>query len=512
MSQRLDALKSRLMDIFDLNMAASLLRWDQATYMPPGGAEARGRQLALLTRLGHERLTDPEVGRLLDALQKEMGSQPADSDDAALVRVTRREFERAVRLPSDFVSEMQTHFSHAYQVWIGARPANDYSRVRDVLERTLELSRRYSSYFPGSENIADPLIDVADPGMKASSVRAVFGELREQLVPLVKAITSKPLVDDSCLKQRAPENLQLDFGLEVIRAFGYDFDRGRQDKTHHPFMTKFSLGDIRITTRVREDDVTDALFSTLHESGHAMYEQGIDMKYEGTPLADGASAGVHESQSRLWENLVGRSRGFWEHFYPRLQGVFPAQLKGVPLDKFYRAINKVEPSLIRTDADEVTYNLHVMLRFDFELDLLEGKLAVKDLPDAWRARIQQDLGIPVPSDKDGVLQDVHWFSGPIGGAFQGYTLGNILSAHFFETACKANPGIPGEIAKGSFTTLHGWLRQNVYRHGAKFEPEVLVKNVTGKPIGIEPYLRYLWGKYGPLYGVEAPGAALGASR
>jgi carboxypeptidase Taq len=499
------ALQQRWFEIYDLSMAASVLRWDQATYMPPGGAPARGRQMALLARLAHERLTDPEVGRLIEAVEGE--GHPPDSIAAAFARLARREFDRAVRVPGEFVSEMQSHFSESYQIWTEARPANDFARVRPCLEKTLDLSRRYANFFPGYESIADPLIDNSDPDLKATQVRAIFAELRARLVPLVHAITSRPRASDSCLRQHAPEASQLDFGIEVIRDFGYDFSRGRQDKTHHPFMTKFSLGDVRITTRVREDEVTDALFSTLHESGHAMYEQGIDMGYEGTPLADGASAGIHESQSRLWENLVGRSRGFWEHYFPKLQAVFPSQLRDVSLDAFYRAINRVEPSLIRTDADEVTYNLHVMLRFDFELDLLEGRLAVKDLPEAWRERMRQDLGVAPSDDRDGALQDVHWFGGPIGGAFQGYTLGNILSAQFFAAACRAHPEIPAEIARGRFATLHGWLRENLYRHGARYTPEQLIQRASGGPIGIEPYMEYLWGKYGPLYGVEPASAA-----
>jgi carboxypeptidase Taq len=253
---------------------------------------------------------------------------------------------------------------------------------------------------------------------------------------------------------------------------------------------------------VREDEITDALYSTLHECGHALYELGIERGYEGTPLAAGTSSGVHESQSRLWENLVGRSRGFWEHFYPRLQQAFPSQLQNVPLDALYRAVNRVERSLIRTDADEVTYNLHVMLRFDLELDLLEGKVAVKDLARVWRERFEADFGLPVPDDKTGVLQDVHWYSGPIGGAFQGYTLGNILSAQFYAAAVKAHPGIPADVKRGEFGVLHGWLKDNVYRHGAKFTASELVPRATGAPLTLSPYLDYLWGKYQPLYGLR----------
>jgi carboxypeptidase Taq len=284
-----------------------------------------------------------------------------------------------------------------------------------------------------------------------------------------------------------------------VKAFGYDFNRGRQDKTHHPFCISFSIGDVRITTRYKENDLTDSFFSTTHESGHAMYEQGVDMKYEASPLAGGTSSGVHESQSRTWENIVSRSHPFWEFYYPKLQAAFPEQLQNVPLDTFYRAINKVQKSLIRTDADEVTYNLHVMLRFDFELALLEGTLAIKDLPEAWHARYQADLGLRAPDDRDGVLQDVHWYFGQIGGQFQGYTLGNILSAQFYNKALEAHPEIPAEIAQGKFFTLHGWLRENIYRHGSKYTAPELIERVTGGPMQIGPYIQYLKTKYGELY-------------
>ena len=289
-----------------------------------------------------------------------------------------------------------------------------------------------------------------------------------------------------------------------MKRLGYDFERGRQDKTAHPFQTTFSLGDVRITTRVKEDDLGDALFSTIHEAGHAMYEQGIRRELEATPLAHGTSSGVHESQSRLWENVVGRGRGFWRFFYPKLQSAFPSQLANVSLDVFYRAINRVERSLIRTDADEVTYNLHVMIRFGLELQLLEGKLSVRDLPEAWRERYKSDLGIASPDDRDGVLQDVHWFGGQIGGVFQGYTLGNILSAQFYESARKAQPEIPDQIARGEFGTLHGWLKENIYQHGSKFTANEIVKRATGQELTIEPYIRYLRGKYGELYKLSTP--------
>ena len=499
MEAKLNELKQRLYEVADLNSAGSVLHWDMSTYMPPGGAPARGRALATLGRLSHEKFTAPEVGHLLDALRPYEESLPYDDDDAALIRVTRRDYEREVKVPADLVSRIGEHTAMLYNKWTEARPANDFAGLAADLEETRQLSIALAECFPGYSHIADPLIGFSDYGMTAETVRAVFAELREQLVPIVRAINSQPEVDDSALHQHYPEGQQLGFGLDVIRDYGYDFNRGRQDKTHHPFMTRFAWGDCRITTRVKEDDLGDALFSTLHEAGHAMYEQGTAEAYDGTPLGGGTSAGIHESQSRTWENQVGRSRGFWQHYYTALQAVFPEQLGGVSEDAFYRAINKVKPSLIRTDADEVTYNLHVMIRFDLELQLLEGTLAVKDLPEAWNARYQSDLGVVAPDDRDGVLQDVHWYGGLIGGAFQGYTLGNLFAAQFFDAAQQAHPAIPAEIGQGKFSTLHGWLKEKIYQHGSKFTAAELLQRVTGGPLRVDPLIAYIKAKYGEIY-------------
>ncbi len=498
---RLEELKQRLFEIYDLQGALSLLRWDQTTYMPPAGAKARGRQIARLSQLAHEKFVDPAVGRLLDDLRPYEESLPYEHDDAALIRVARREYERAVKIPPTFLATFHQHMAVSYDAWTKARPANDFSGVEPYLEKTVELSRQLADFFPDHEHIADPLIDFSDYGMKVSTLRPLFAQLRDALVPLVKAITSKEPPDDHFLHRHYPEPEQLDFGRQVIKKFGFDFQRGRQDKTHHPFMTKFSLYDVRITTRVKEDNLSEAMFSTFHEAGHAMYEQGIRLEYEGTPLAEGASSGVHESQSRTWENYVGRSRPFWEHFYPVLQSMFPQQLDDVSLDAFYRAVNKVQPSLIRTDADEVTYNLHVIIRFELELELLEGKLSVAALPEAWRARYREYLGIEPPDDKDGVLQDVHWYGGMVGGAFQGYTLGNIIAAQFYEKALEEHPEILNQMREGEFSTLHNWLQEKVYRHGRKYTPQELIKQVTGQDLTIGPYIRYLKRKYGELYEV-----------
>jgi carboxypeptidase Taq len=499
---RLAELKARQLEISDLSGTAAILSWDQATYMPTGGAQARSRQCALMSRLLHERRTDVELGRLLDQLAREAESLPADSDEAALIRVSRRDFEKAIRVPSDYVERLSAHCSASYDAWTRARPANDFAAMRPLLERTLDLSREYAGFFAPYQHVIDPLIDDMDEGMTSERVRALFAELRGGLLPIVRAVCGEPPADDGCLHGEFPEAPQLAFSLMVAQAFGYDLARGRLDRTLHPFCTKFSADDVRITTRVFADDLGQALFSTLHEAGHALYEQGIAPALAETPLGMGTSSGVHESQSRLWENVVGRSRGFWEHFYPKLCATFPGRFANVPLETFYRAVNKVERSLIRTEADEVTYNLHIILRFDLEIELLEGGLAVKDLPEAWRARYQSDLGVAPPDDRDGCLQDVHWFSGLIGGAFHSYTIGNVLSAQFHAAALRAHPELPAEIEAGRFTTLLGWLRDNVHRHGRKFAADELVRRSTGEPMSVKPYLGYLRVKYGELSGLS----------
>jgi len=492
-------LKRRLLEISDLGGASALLSWDQATYMPKGGAEARARQGATLSRLAHEKFTDAALGKLLDELAPYAERLPCDSDDASLIRVVRRDFEKAAKVPADFVARWSAFGSASYDAWTRARPANDFATMRPLLEQALDFSREYADFLGPYAHIADPLIDGPDEGMTTASVLALFKELRAELVPIVRAIAEQQPANDGCLRGTFPEAAQMEFGRAAVKRFGYDLERGRLDKTHHPFCTKFAGGDVRITTRVYESDVGQALFSTLHEAGHALYEQGVSAALEGTPLNWGASAGVHESQSRLWENVVGRSRGFWEHFYPKLREVFPAQFERVPLEAFYCAINKVERSLIRTDADEVTYNLHIMMRFDLELALLEGRLKVKELPEAWRARFKEDFGLAPPDDRDGCLQDVHWYGGSVGGAFQGYTIGNILCAQFYGAALAAHPEIPHDMARGEFGALHGWLRDNLYRHGRKFKPDELVERATGGPMSIAPYIAYLRGKYGELY-------------
>ncbi|MFN8442464.1 MAG: carboxypeptidase M32, partial [Caldilineaceae bacterium] len=440
-------------------------------------------------------------GDLLSALRSYADQLPYDHDEAALIRVTQREYDRAVKVPVKYAAEMASLNARSYNAWTKARASDNFAAVQPLLEKKLEMCQQLSQFLTGYEHPADPWIAEFDYGMTVATIRPLFFELRQWLTPLVRAITSKPEVENGFLRRYYSPEKQLAFSENAVRAYGYDFGRGRQDLTHHPFMTKFSLNDVRITTRVFEHDGVSALFSSLHEAGHALYEQGINLAYEGTPLAIGTSAGVHESQSRLWENLIGRSHAFWQHFYPQFQNTFPEQTQNVSLDEFYRGVNKVDRSLIRVEADEVTYNLHVIIRFELELEMLEGKLAIADLPQAWRQRYGEYLGIIPEDDKDGCLQDVHWFSGSIGGSFQGYTLGNIMAAQFYEAALKAHPEIPSQIAQGKFDTLLHWLQQNIYQHGSKFTTAELLERVTGGPLSLEPYKRYIENKYSALYGL-----------
>jgi len=497
MEEKLKQLRDILAEISDLNYAAALLGWDQQTYMPSGGAEARGNQLALLGRLAHERATSPELGKLLDELKPNAAGLDPDSDDARLVKVTARGYEKAVRVPVKHVVEFSQATTLGQQAWVEARAKSDFSIFRPHLEKIVALRQEYAAFFPNFEHPYDALLDDFEPNMSTADVKAIFDGLRPKQVELIKAIAGKPQVDDSFLHQPFDEKKQWDFGVEVITKFGYDWNRGRQDKAAHPFTTGFSVNDVRITTRVDPNFLNSMIFGTMHECGHALYGMGIAPEFERNTLGGGASLAVHESQSRMWENLVGRSFPFWQHFYPRLQETFP-QLAGVPLEKFYKGINKVQPSLIRVEADEATYNLHIMLRLEMEIALLEGKVAAKDMPDLWNAKMQEYLGVTPPNDAKGVLQDIHWSFGAI-GYFSTYALGNLVSVQLWEKINQDIPDLVEQIRQGKFEALLGWLREKIHRHGAKFEPQELVQKVTGSKIDPAPYVRYLTKKYSEIY-------------
>ena len=498
MSEKLNQLKKLLGEVSDLNKTISVLGWDQQVNMPPGGSEGRGQQLATLGKIAQEKFTSDEIGTLLDDLQSEYAG--VDSDDADMLRVAARNYGKAKRVPAEFVAEQAVASTKAFEAWVTAKGKSDFSIFQPHLEKNLELVKKYISFFPSAEHPYDILFDNYEPGMKTAEVKAIFDGLRPQQVKLIKAIKSSKQVKDGFLHKKYNEKKLWDFGVEVITHYGYDWKRGRQDKAPHPFETSFNVNDVRITTRFEPDNPMATLFGTMHESGHGMYEQGINPAYERTPLAGGTSLAIHESQSRMWENLVGRSLPFWEHFFPKLKKTFPAQLDGVGVKAFYNAINKVEPSFIRVNADEATYNLHIMLRLELEIAMVEGSINAKDLPEIWNAKMQDYLGITPPNAAKGVLQDVHWSHGSI-GYFSTYALGNLVSAQLWEKINEDIHNLDDQIRHGNFSELLGWLREKIHRHGHKYDPQDLVKNVTGSKITPAPYVRYLTRKYSEIYGL-----------
>jgi carboxypeptidase Taq len=496
----LSELKCILNEVSDIDHTIGLLNWDQQTYMPPGGSHGRGHQMETLARLSHLKITSNEVGRLLDDLKPYADGLDPDSDEARLIKVAARLYDKRTRVPADFVGEFARIISDAHLVWEQARAESNYAKFRPHLERIVEMRRRYAGFFAPYEHVYDPLLDYFEPGLRTAEVQEIFSALRPQQIALIRAIQERTQVDDSFLHQSYDEKKQWDFGVEVITQFGYDWKRGRQDKATHPFTQGMGAGDVRITTRFLDDYGASALFSTMHECGHALYEQGVDPDLDRTPLGKGASLAIHESQSRMYENLIGRSYSFWTHFYPRLQEIFPDQLGHVDLETFYKGINKVEPSLIRVEADEATYNLHIMLRLELEIDLMEGKLEVKDLPQAWNHKLETSLGVTPPNDALGVLQDIHWSAGMI-GYFSTYALGNLISAQLWECINRDIPDLDEQIRRGEFAEITEWMRTHIHRHGAKFEPQELVQRVTGTKIDPTAYIRYLNEKYGEIYGL-----------
>ena len=455
-------------------------------------------RLGTLGKIAHEKSTSDEVGKLLQDLKHEFTD--SESDDAALVRVSARNYDKATRVPSQFVSKQAIVTTKAFEAWVEAKGKSDFSIFRPHLEKVVELVQEYISFFPPADHPYDILLDDYEPGMKTSEVKEIFNNLRPKQVELIKSIKSAKQVKDDFLHKKYNEKKVWDFSEAVISKFGYDFNRGRQDKAPHPFQTTFSVNDTRITNRFESENPLSTLFSAMHEAGHAMYEQGSNPIYERTPLAGGTSLAVHESQSRMWENLVGRSLPFWEYFFPELKKTFPSQLDGVSAKSFYKAINKVEPSMIRVNADESTYNLHVMLRLELEIGMVEGKFAIKDLPEIWNAKMQDYLGIVPPNDAQGVLQDVHWSSGLM-GYFSTYALGNLVSAQLWEKINADITDLDDQIRKGKFDSLLGWLREKVHIFGHKYDPQDLIEKVTGSKIDSAAYVRYLTKKYSDIYGL-----------
>lgn len=496
-----DSLLERLTEINHVGRAGAVLDWDHQCYMPEGAAESRAGMLATLGKLSHEMFVADETRQLLEKSETE-GYAPG-SDAALTLRAVRRDLDKSSKLPTKLVGELARETSLGHGVWAKARAEKDFAQFAPALEKILDLTRQAAEYYgydAQSGEIYDALLDNYEAGARTAEVALVFEGIRPGLITLLEKIKTAPQIDFSCLQRDFDEDTQLKFAEKTAARLGFDFHHGRQDRAVHPFCTGFSRQDVRITTRTEKNWLPGALMGTIHETGHGLYEQGFDPKDDNTPLSDATSLGVHESQSRLWENIVGRSRPFWSIFYPELKAAFPGVLDDISEEGFWRAINRVEPSFIRVEADEVTYGLHIMLRFEIEREMLTGKLAVKDIPAAWNAKMESYLGITPPDDAQGCLQDVHWSAGLI-GYFPTYLIGTALASQLYEQALKDNPAIASDLVKGDYASLLSWLREKVHHPGRRFLPGELVERICGGPARSEPYLNYLNSKFAEVYGL-----------
>ena len=492
MTEPLAQLKERLADIVDLSAVVRLLSWDQQTKMPPAGVRHRADQTAAVQRLAHERMSDPEVGRLLDELAPLEASLDPDSDDAALIRLARRDHEKAVRVPSSLRAEMARTAAEGRAVWAKAKAESDFVSFLPVLERTIDLKLRYVECFEPREEPYDILLDDYERETTTAEVRALFEELQTALADLIAQLRERE-VDDAFLAGDYPADRQAALAHEVVDLFGHRPDSWRIDTTEHPFASGAGIDDVRITTRY-EPDSFKSLFSTMHEYGHGLYNHQLPAHLQRLPIGQSCSLGIHESQSRMWENLVGRSEPFWRFFYPRVRETYPERLRDVPVERFVAAINSVRPGFIRIKADEVTYGMHVMLRFELEQDIVNGRVEPRDLPAVWNDKMHDYLGVEVPDDAHGVLQDVHWSGGQI-GYFSTYLLGTVMSVQIWETARRDVPDLDERLERGDFAALREWLGEHVHALGRKFSPQETLRRATGSTIQAAPYLAYLRQKY-----------------
>jgi len=503
---RLLLLLTHLSRIHKLETVAQLLSWDEQVNLPKGSADLRAEQHAVLAETIHAAASDPRLGELIAKLSSAEEGGTLGAEERLVVREAQRDYERATKLPVAFVRAKAAQSSVGFHAWAKARADDDFASYAPVLERNLELAREEAAYLGweggGGSRAYDYMIDKHDPGLSAAVIEGLFGELRAGLVPLVREITEAKGAAEKARAARArlrgfAVDAQREFLGEVTQRLGFDYERGRIDVSLHPFCAGTGA-DIRMTTRFNEDDPLDSLFSAIHETGHGLYEQGLPLAHHATALGKAAGMGVHESQSRLWENQVGRSRAFWAFFEPRFREKFAEPLRGVSSEELYLAVNAVEPTLIRVDADEVTYNLHIILRFEIERQLFSGALKVRDLPEAWAALSRELIGLEPESDRVGVLQDVHWSDGAF-GYFPSYCLGNMIAAQLWEAVRAEEAGLEADFARGDFGRLLGWLRKNVHAAGKRYDALELTQRVTGRPLSPEPLLRYLKDRYLPLY-------------
>lgn len=489
-------------EVHDLQACQGLLGWDLETHMPAKGAPLRAKQLGTLATLAHQKMTGPDMDAHMQALRQPGTADKLDAMSQALIREVGRVYDKSRKTPLELLQEMVETTAEAHQVWVEARRNASFKQFEPVLRKIVSLNQRFAEAQGYEDSPYDALLDEYEPGLTVKQLDPLFAQLKADIVPLLKAIQDSGVTPDTSILSNGffPADKQLEFSRMILERMGFDFDAGRLDLSAHPFTSGAGSLDVRLTTRVDERDVFSALSSSMHEGGHGMYEQGVNPALNRTPLADGASLGIHESQSRMWENQVGRGKAFWQAFFPRLQETFP-ELKNTTLDQFYAAINKVQPSFIRVEADEVTYNLHILVRYEIEKALIEGRMGVEEIPEAWNARMQEYLGVIPPDDAKGCLQDIHWSHGSF-GYFPTYTLGNLYSAQFFNRAKTQVPNLEQEIAAGNLFPLKTWLNREIHFVGRTETPEQIVQRVTGEPLNARYFVDYLWSKYGEVFGLK----------
>ena len=506
--KKFEAFRARMGGINDLMNTMSILNWDARVVMPPGGSETRGRQLATLAGVAQERFTSDTTRKLIEEALQDVAHLPDDAYEVREVRQAREALDILTRVPLALTTELTNVRSVAQPVWAEAKANDDYARFAPYLEKIVALTQDLAKCIGYEKHPYDALLKQYEPGMTAAQLSALFEELRTHLLPLLERVRQSPVeAPTHIFGQTFPKEKQRAFALRIAERFGFDPTRGRVDESHHPFEISFTRFDVRMTTRYQEDFLPGAVFGLFHETGHALYEQNVSSKLTRTVLATdllgmyavgGASFGLHESQSRLWENMVGRSHVFWQNHFGDLKDTFPEQLKGVDADTFYRAVNDVKPSLIRVEADEVTYNFHIMLRTEIEMGLMDGAINVDALPEVWNGKMQDYLGLTPPRDGVGVLQDIHWSHGHI-GTFPTYTLGNVMAAQFFAAAKEQTPGLETALAAADYAPLRAWLTENIYRHGRAYTPSEFLERSTGQDLDAEPFVTYLKDKYEALY-------------
>lgn len=495
------AFQALVNEIHDLNATRSLLGWDLETHMPEKGAPLRAKQLGTLAKIAHTMITSHEMDEHMRTLRQPGMPDKLDTMTSALVREVGRDYDRNKKIPLELLQEMVETTTEAHKIWVEARANQQFKQFEPVLRKIVSLNQRLAEAMGYEDSPYDALLDEYEPGLTVKQLDPLFAKLKADIVPLLKAIQNADYTPNTSFLYDGvfPTEKQLAFSQEVLHAMGFDFEAGRLDLSPHPFSSGSSTLDVRLTTRVDERDVFSALSSSMHEGGHGMYEQGINPALNRTPLAEGTSLGIHESQSRLWENLVGRSQAFWHHFFPRLQAQFP-ELKPISLHQFYHAINQVRPSYIRVESDEVTYNLHILVRYEVEKALIEGSMKVDEVPDAWNAKMQEYLGIVPRNDAEGPLQDIHWSHGSF-GYFPTYTLGNLYSAQFFHTAKKQIPSLESQIAEGNLLELKNWLNKEIHWVGRMESADTIVQRVTNEPLNAQYFVDYLWNKYSAIFSI-----------